>query len=80
MPLWGIEERLSWLDSLGVSVKELVQAWWTLETIVSPNKMDVIHLHKGVKKYITHPRHYLQESQVALIFLFLNLLSTFVLK
>jgi hypothetical protein len=55
MPLWGIEEQLPWLDSLGVSVKELGQGWWTLETTISPNKKDVIHLHKGVKKYITHP-------------------------
>jgi hypothetical protein len=56
---WGAKERLPWSNSLSVSVREPVQGWWTLETTISRNKKDVIHLHKGVKKYITHPQHYL---------------------
>jgi hypothetical protein len=54
MPLWGAKEQLPQLDLLGVSVKKLVHGWWTLEMIISLNKKDVVHLHKGVKKYITH--------------------------
>jgi hypothetical protein len=55
MLLWGNKKQLPQLDSLSVSVRKLVQGWWTLETTISPNKKDVIRLNKGVKKYITPP-------------------------
>jgi hypothetical protein len=74
------KELRPWSNSLNVSVRELVQGWWTLETTISLNKKDVICMHKGVKKYITQPQHYLQESQVALVFPLSNLLSSFVLE
>jgi hypothetical protein len=59
--LWRIKEHIPRADSLGMDVKGLVQALWTLEMTISPNKKDV-HLHKGVKKYISHPHHYIQDS------------------
>ena len=62
--LWTSEARKTRSDPLVEATKELVCSWWHSKTTISPNKKDVVRKHVGVKKFIEHPRHYLQESQV----------------
>jgi len=61
IPLWGIKEYIPKAYSFGMDVKGLVQAWWTSKMTILLNKK-YVHLHKGVKKYISHPHHYIQDS------------------
>ncbi len=75
MPLWGIKVRIPRVDSLSMDMKGLVQAWWTSKMTISPNKKDVVHLRKGVRKYVS--QHYYQESQVFYFCLLLALLLSF---
>ena len=51
-------------DSLADSVKLVVQQWWADETIVSPNRKDIISFHEALRQWISHPTHFLQCSQV----------------
>lgn len=55
MPLWGIKEHIPRVESLGMDMKGLVQAWWTSKMTISSNKTNVVHLHEGVKIYVSHP-------------------------
>lgn len=51
-------------DALDQCVVDLVVAWWTDETRVSPCKKDVRWKRIGFKKRISHCTHWLEESQV----------------
>lgn len=51
-------------DGLPNSIKDLVVAWWTTETRVSPNKKDVTRKRLAPKVYEKHPTHLLLESEV----------------
>ena len=51
-------------DALPVSATMVVIEWWTSETIVSPNRKDIVRHRIGLKQYAEHPTHYLQVSEV----------------
>lgn len=46
------------------NVKIAVDAWWTEETHVSPNRKDIKRKRLGRNLYDTHPTHLLMETQV----------------
>jgi hypothetical protein len=59
-------------DGVLSGTRELVIAWWTSETRVSPNKKDVTRKRLGPKMYDQHATHLLLESQVCDLNFFLK--------
>ncbi len=45
-------------------LRDLVYAFWTSETRVSPNKKDICRKRVGRKSVVKHPVHLLDDSQV----------------
>jgi hypothetical protein len=69
--MWVKSDRKRRSDALPPSTVDAVVNFWTEETRVSPCKKDVRRKNLGVKYFITHATHFLEESQVRLlIFLF----------
>jgi hypothetical protein len=60
-------------DGVLSGTRELVIAWWTSETRVSPNKKDVTRKRLGPKVYDHHATHLLLESQVWYLMFFLKI-------
>lgn len=48
--------------------KELIFSFWMSNTCVSPNKKDVCRKCIGIKSYVKHPVHLLEQSQVITCF------------
>ena len=61
-------------DAISDEVKELVVAFWTSNTRVSPNKKDVCQKHVGRKLHTIHPVHLLEQPQVGVFATFIFLL------
>lgn len=64
--LWARIDRKKRKDALPQSTIDIVVLWWTNETRVSPSKKDVRKKRVGVKKFLYHAGHWLEESQVHL--------------
>jgi hypothetical protein len=47
-------------------MKAMVKEWWANETIVSPNRKDIVSFHESYRDWISHLTHFLQCSQVQL--------------
>lgn len=65
--MWAKGDRARRKDALTQAVLDIVVAWWTEETRVSPQKKDVRRKRVGVNKFITHAGHWLEESQVRVL-------------
>lgn len=65
--MWAKNDRRKRKDALQESTIDVVVSWWTEETRVSPSKKDVRRKRVGVKRFISHAGHWLEDSQVRLI-------------
>jgi hypothetical protein len=63
--VWAKVDRRRRKDSLQQPIIDAVVEWWTAETRVSPNKKDVRRKQVGVRSFISHATHWLEESQVS---------------
>ena len=61
---WAMGDRKKRKDALSQEVIDAVELWWTEETRVSPSKKDIRRKRIGVKQFISHAGHWLEESQV----------------
>ena len=66
LPLHLCERQRQHRSSITEEVKDLVIAYWTNNTCVSPNKKDVCQKRVGRKLYEKHPVHLLEQPQVCL--------------
>ena len=62
--LWCKSDRKKRKDALSQETIDAVVSWWTEETRVSPSKKDIQRKRIGVRQFITHAGHWLEESQV----------------
>ena len=62
--LWSKCDRKKRRDALSQEAVDAVVSWWTEETRVSPSKKDIRRKRMGVRQYISHAGHWLEESQV----------------
>lgn len=62
--LWCKSDRKKRKDALSQETIDAVISWWTEETRVSPSKKDIRRKRIGVRQFITHAGHWLEESQV----------------
>jgi hypothetical protein len=68
---WAIRNRKKRRDTLTQEVVDLVTAWWTEETRVSPCKKHVVkYRRKGSIIVERHAGHFLEESQVHILLKF----------
>lgn len=70
--LWSKSDRKKRKDALSQETIEAVVSWWTEETRVSPSKKDIRRKRIGVRQYISHAGHWLEESQVRVPLFSLN--------
>ena len=64
--LWAKSDRKKRKDALSQETIEAVETWWTEETRVSPSKKDIRRKRIGVRQFISHAGHWLEESQVCM--------------
>lgn len=64
--LWGKSDQKKRKDALTQETIDAVVKWWTEETRVSPSKKDIRRKRIGVKQFIIHAGHWLEESQVCM--------------
>lgn len=64
--LWAKSDRKRRKDALTQQTVDAVVRWWTEETRVSPSKKDVRRKRVGVRQFISHAGHWLEDSQVNL--------------
>ena len=62
--MWAKNDRRKRKDALQESTIDAVVSWWTEETRVSPCKKDVRRKRVGVKRFISHAGHWLEDSLV----------------
>jgi hypothetical protein len=70
---WTKLDRKGGSDAIPSSMVDVVVKFWTEETRVSPCKKDVRRKKIGVKYFISHATHFLEESQVCSCFSYCNL-------
>ena len=64
LPLSACERQLPRGTSITNDTRDLVYAFWTSKTRVSPNKKDICKKRIGRKSVVKHPVHLLDEFQV----------------
>jgi hypothetical protein len=64
IPLWSLSVRKRKIDGCTIDVKNVAIAWWASETLVSPNKDDVMRKCLEDGMYDEKPTHFLMETQV----------------
>lgn len=64
LPLSACQRQLPQGNIVTGEVRDLVYAFWSSETRVSPNKKDICRKRIGRKSVVKHPVHLLDDSQV----------------
>jgi hypothetical protein len=57
-------ERKQRSDKISVEVRKIVEGYWEANTRISPCKKDIARFRLGVKKYETHSKQWLEETEV----------------
>jgi hypothetical protein len=65
---WTCYKRATKSDILPKSVRMLVIKWWTTQSTISPERKRVLQKRIAVRSFESHPTHFIQVSQVRVIF------------